>query len=197
MMGVTFALGFWQLSRAEQKQKLSQMQHSVQPIKLSGQWAQQQTLYVDNRQMNGKQGFFVVTPLVMSSTDYVLVERGWIPRDFMNRKNLQPIQTPVTSVTLDVRQLPDPVPSAVFAKEPVVEYPIVQFVDLQYFVKALPDKVYKGMVQQLGAASEGLKRDWHEPASGVEKHYGYAFQWFAMCATILGLYFWFQWLKPK
>ena len=34
-------------------------------------------------------------------------------------------------------------------------------------------------------------------ALGVEKHYGYAFQWFAMSALVLGLYLWFQWLRPR
>jgi surfeit locus 1 family protein len=197
MAGLMFSLGIWQLDRAAQKQKLSQERHSALPIRLSGQWAAQQTLYVDNRQMNGKQGFFVVTPLVTSSAEYVLVERGWIPRDFMDRKKLQSIQTPATAVAIDVRQLADPVLPAVFAKEMTIEYPIVQFVDLGYMAKVLPDKVYKGMVRQLGDASEGLKRDWYEPASGVEKHYGYALQWFAMSATVLGLYLWFQWIKPK
>jgi surfeit locus 1 family protein len=197
MVGLTFSLGLWQLERAAQKEKLSQERHNAQPIRLSGQWAAPQTLYVDNRQMNAKQGFFVVTPLITSSTEYVLVERGWIPRDFMDRKKLTPIETPSGAVTIDARHMPDPTPPAVFAKEAASEHPIVASIDLAALGKAMPDKVYKGMMQQVGAASEGLKRDWYEPASGVEKHYGYAFQWFAMCAVLAGLYLWFQWIKPK
>ena len=147
--------------------------------------------------MNAKQGFFVVTPLLTSSHEYVLVERGWIPRDFMNRKNLALIDTPAGTVTIDARHMPDPTPPAVFGKEAASEHPIVASIDLTTLGKALPNKAYKGMVQQVGGASEGLVRNWYEPASGVEKHYGYAFQWFAMCATVLGLYLWFQWIKPK
>jgi len=197
MAGLMFSLGIWQLDRAAQKEKLSQERHSVGPIRLSGQWAAQQTLYVDNRQMNAKQGFFVVTPLITSSTEYVLVERGWIPRDFMDRKKLAPIATPPGAVTIDARQMPDPTPPAVFAKEAASEHPIVASINLSDLGKVMPDKAYKGMMQQVGSASEGLKRDWYEPASGVEKHYGYALQWFAMSATVLGLYLWFQWIKPK
>ena len=52
-------------------------------------------------------------------------------------------------------------------------------------------------VQQTGAASEGLLRDWTEPGSGVEKHYGYAFQWFALSALIAILYVWFQFIAPR
>ena len=43
-------------------------------------------------------------------------------------------------------------------------------------------------------ASEGLQRDWDAPDTGVDKHHGYAFQWFALCALLVGLYAWFQWV---
>jgi surfeit locus 1 family protein len=47
-------------------------------------------------------------------------------------------------------------------------------------------------VVQLGDASEGLLRDWPVVSSGVDKHYGYAFQWFGLCGLIALLYVWFQ-----
>jgi surfeit locus 1 family protein len=31
----------------------------------------------------------------------------------------------------------------------------------------------------------------------VHKHYGYAVQWFLLCALIAGLYAWFQILRPR
>jgi cytochrome oxidase assembly protein ShyY1 len=52
-------------------------------------------------------------------------------------------------------------------------------------------------VQQAGPASEGLLRDWTQPGSGVETHYGYAFQWFALSALIAILYVWFQFVAPR
>jgi surfeit locus 1 family protein len=45
-------------------------------------------------------------------------------------------------------------------------------------------------------AADGLHRHWPPPAVDVHKHYGYAFQWFALAALILGLYVWFQVLAP-
>jgi hypothetical protein len=48
-------------------------------------------------------------------------------------------------------------------------------------------------VQQTGPASEGLLRDWPEASSGVDKNYGYAFQWFRTVASLIAiLYVWFQ-----
>ncbi len=199
MCGVTARLGVWQLDRAAQKETYSQARAHAQPSQLTGQWDRMHTVYVDNRQMtiggHTRQGFFVVTPLFISDQDYVLVERGWMARDFMDRKHLQAVQTPAGDVVIAARRVADPAPPAVFATEANAEYPIVQFVDVSAFAKALPDKAYKGMVQQIGEPSEGLQRNWYEPASGAEKNYGYAFQWFALCALVLVLYVWFQWIK--
>jgi cytochrome oxidase assembly protein ShyY1 len=51
-------------------------------------------------------------------------------------------------------------------------------------------------LQQTGETSEGLQRDWPAPALGVEKHYGYAFQWFGLSALVVFLYVWFQLIAP-
>ena len=52
-------------------------------------------------------------------------------------------------------------------------------------------------VRQTGAPSEGLLRDWPEVASGAEKNYGYAFQWWALSVLIAILYAWFQFIAPR
>ncbi len=210
MVALTFSLGLWQLDRAAQKEKLSQERRMAQPISVNGRWLAEQTLYLDNRQMNAKQGFFVVTPLVTSDETYILVERGWIARNFIDRKRLEPIQTLTGDVTITGRQLADPIPPAVIADNAATEKPIVQYLDLKAIDTVIngsrpqnaPKLVYKGLIQEISVnvptqvpAKDGLQRDWYEPASGVEKHYGYAFQWFALCALLIGLYIWFQWIK--
>ena len=80
-------LGFWQLDRAAQKEALqSAMEQQAnkpplalnmflnlndvnevlhQRVLLSGSWIAQSTVYLDNRQMDGKVGFFVLTPLLL------------------------------------------------------------------------------------------------------------------------------------
>jgi surfeit locus 1 family protein len=67
-----------------------------------------------------------------------------------------------------------------------------QNIDLAAFSAEAGLPLLSVSVQQLGAASEGLLREWPQVASGVEKHYGYAFQWFALGALISILYVWFQ-----
>jgi surfeit locus 1 family protein len=50
------------------------------------------------------------------------------------------------------------------------------------------------IVQEDGSSTppDGLRRDWPAPAVDVQRHYGYAVQWFAMAVLILGLYVRFQ-----
>jgi surfeit locus 1 family protein len=52
-------------------------------------------------------------------------------------------------------------------------------------------------VLQTGEASQGLQRDWPEPAAGTGKHYGYAFQWFGLSSLLGVLYVWFQFIAPR
>jgi surfeit locus 1 family protein len=47
------------------------------------------------------------------------------------------------------------------------------------------------------AGSDGLARDWPAADTGVAKHHGYAFQWFALSALLVILYVWFQLIAPR
>jgi hypothetical protein len=46
----------------------------------------------------------------------------------------------------------------------------------------LPLRRWRGAGRRRHAAADGLLRQWPEPAADVHKHYGYAFQWFALSA---------------
>ena len=81
----TVYLGLWQLSRADQKNAIraSMVQREAgnqitsdtlaaapdkaalhfQPAALAGEWLADRTIFLDNRQMRGRVGFYVVTPL--------------------------------------------------------------------------------------------------------------------------------------
>jgi surfeit locus 1 family protein len=49
---------------------------------------------------------------------------------------------------------------------------------------------------QEGEAS-GLLREWPVPATGLHRHQGYAFQWFALSGLSVVLYLWFQVIRPR
>ena len=46
-------------------------------------------------------------------------------------------------------------------------------------------------------AGDGLERNWSPPATDVQMHYGYAFQWFAIGAGIVFLYVRFRIVRPR
>ena len=169
---------------------------------LRGTWLPQYTVYLDNRQMRGQPGFYVVTPLQLeNSQDVVLVQRGWLPRNFLDRTQLPPLDTPTGVVALEGRVARPPsklfefaaVQSPTGAGKPAQRSShIRQNLDLADFRAETQLPLRDVSVLQTGDASEGLLRDWPEVASGVEKHYGYAFQWFGLAGLITLLYVWFQ-----
>lgn len=214
----TCALGFWQLGRAAQKQALqaaiqSQTSQGVldnaallalsdSPLAvhrqavLRGVWRADKTVFLDNRPMRDKTGFFVVTPLVLEGSGRaVLVQRGWVQRNFTDRTQLPSIVTPTGPVSVSGRMAP--APSRLYVLGSGESGVIRQNIDVGAFAIETGLPLMALSLLQTGTASEGLQRDWALPNTGVEKHYGYAFQWFAMCALVIGLYVWFQVLAPR
>ena len=46
------------------------------------------------------------------------------------------------------------------------------------------DSVARFVVQQTNDTGDGLRRVWPRPDAGVDKHRGYAFQWYSLAALI-------------
>ena len=219
-MAVTFSLGRWQLSRAAYKEALHAaiVLREQQPplsgqtlagplsaaqidellhrqITLRGAWLPERTVYLDNRQMNGRQGFDVLTPLRLAGTDaVVLVQRGWAPRNFTDRTALPQVDTPGGEVEVTGRIAPSP--PRLYSLGEEGGGVIRQNLDLNAFRIETGLPLANVTVLQTGSPSQGLSRDWPEPTAGVEKHYGYAFQWFGLCTLIGLLFLGFQVVKP-
>ncbi len=215
-VGVTLFLGRWQLSRAAEKERF---QASVelrghQPVLLGsallegsngdalihrhievrGHWLADKTVFLDNRQMNSKPGFYVLTPLQLEGhAEVVLVQRGWVARNFIDRAALPLIENPVGVVTVAGRIAPPP--AKLYEMGETQGGAIRQNLDWAQFKTETNLKLLQLSIQQQGAPSEGLLREWPQPANGIDKHYGYAFQWFCLSALITLLYVWFQLVK--
>ena len=208
-MALTGSLGRWQLARAAEKQAMQAAEQAAErlpdadvgallaasspaqaaalmhrSIALRGRWLAERTVYLENRVMDQKAGFYVLTPLQLDAQgSVVLVARGWAP-----------VQTPASEVELRGR-LVDHVPSffALGAESPG---PIRQNIDLQAYARESGLPLAALMVQQDGPPSDGLTRDWPSPTSGADKNFSYAFQWFSLCALMGGLFLWFQVVRP-
>ena len=215
--GLTFSLGQWQLRRAAQKEHLQAAISSKntlpaldsralaaikkiaiemhRPVSVQGVWQPAQTVYLDNRPMNGRPGFWVLTPLALEgSGQMILVQRGWVPRNFNDRARLPEVVTPPGLVTVAGRIAPPP--SKLYEFKGVDTGRIRQNLDLGAFRVESGLPLLDASVLQTGAPSEGLLREWAAPNLGVDKHYGYALQWFGLCSLVVGLYGWFQLMVP-
>ncbi|MBC5785283.1 SURF1 family protein [Ramlibacter sp. USB13] len=217
-IAVTASLGFWQWGRGQER---TAMQEAIEarersapvpvqelvagadagallhrPVVLRGEWIADRTVFLDNRQMNAVPGFYVVTPLRVEGTQaVVLVQRGWVQRDFEQRARLPAVQTPAGTVEVRGRLAPPPAKLYAFATEE--KGPIRQNLDLAAFRAETGLPLLPVSVQQVGAPSEGLLRQWPAVGSGAGKNFGYAFQWWAMAALIAILYVWFQLVVPR
>jgi surfeit locus 1 family protein len=217
-MAVTARLGFWQLDRAGQKLALqaqidaranlpvwqtSDVRSLTAPeeglhrqVELTGYWVKHATVYLDNRQMNGRVGFFVLTPLRLSGSERaVLVQRGWAPRDFQDRGRVPEVPTPEDEIRIGGRLAPPPGRLYELGEAPAGV--IRQNIDLAAFAQESGLALLPLSVVQSNDAPDGLLRDWPAFDVGVQKHHGYAFQWFGLCALAGFLYLWFQFISPR
>lgn len=137
-VALTSSLGFWQLRRADDKQRLhdtialreqmpplgnaqwpcdertwheAEQRHAV----LQGHWLHQHTLFLDNRAMQSRAGLVVVTPLQLDPPPgpscpgrVVLVQRGWVPRDPYDRTKVPTFPHTPERVSVPVRLAPAP-----------------------------------------------------------------------------------------
>lgn len=219
VVAVTVSLGNWQMRRADEKVALQQARQAAERaaptvvsaaalepstvdgrrVTATGRWVPQRTVFLDNRTHAGRAGFYVFTPLRLEGDPamHVLVLRGWVARDPLERTRLPAVPTPEQPVRIEglaqarfentlqlgnaasVREGPD---GRIWQMLTVPDFAAWSQLPMQPYV----------VRQTAGSAVEdGLLRDWAQPGSGVDKHRAYAAQWYAMAAAtvLLWLYF--------
>ena len=208
LVALGIALGNWQMRRADEKLAVAARmaeRSAAAPIafggggghghatgieyrrvQVTGEWVTDWPLFLDNRPQDGRAGFYLAMPFkIAGSGAHVLVLRGWLPRDPREYTRLPSFATPGGTVTIEgiatasagnVMQLGTP-----GALKPGA---IVQNLTVGEVARATGLRLQPFFVQQTGPGTPGdpLVRDWPAPASGVDKHHGYAFQWYALAA---------------
>lgn len=153
-------------------------------VRVRGSFDPDHTILLDNRTRGGIAGFHVLAPMRVDGTDAsVLVLRGWIAADPRDRMKLPAPVTPNGVVEVEglaLRELQQPL---VLGREAGTEPArLWQRFDPARFERWAGTQVAPLLVRQTvePAFVDGLARDWNQPGVGVDRHRGYALQWFTM-----------------
>jgi surfeit locus 1 family protein len=208
---LALSLGNWQLRRAQEKLALQASwdlaeqrspqavtaadiaavgRHLPSRVRMSGRFIHEHEVWLDNRQMDGQAGFFLITPLRLVDGAVVLVNRGFVRRDPHERTRLAPVDRTPEYVNVEGIAVAEP-PRVLQLGEnaPAIKgKPVIwQNFDFEKFEGGSGLRVGRWVVQQTNSGNDGLLRNWPRLSAGVDMHRGYALQWFALAALIVAL----------
>jgi surfeit locus 1 family protein len=205
------SLGNWQMGKARSKESRQAMldARSGEPavqmpatavdaeslryrrVSLAGRYEPERQFLLDNRVHRERAGYHVLTPLRLAGSDMrVLVNRGWVPAPADHSRRPE-IATPQEEVRLTGVAV---VPGAKFftlAPEPAGGpwQPVWQNLDLARY-RASVDFPVQPLVVQMDADSPGggFVREWPRADERIERHLGYAWQWYGFAATLVAIW---------
>lgn len=210
-IALTLSLSNWQINRAHEKEERAARLAALgkdAPVSLGvaevgaadlewrrvtaqGRFEPRYGVLVDNRIRRGVAGYHVLMPLEVGKADdgiarYVLVNRGWVAGN-PDRTRLPEVRTPTEAVQVAGLAV---VPSRRFLELSggTTDGRVWQNLTIERYRAAFPIAVQPVVIQQDSPLDDGLVREWDAPDLGVDKHYGYAFQWFALAMTIFVFY---------
>ncbi|MBU3620120.1 SURF1 family protein [Polynucleobacter sp. CS-Odin-A6] len=220
VIGIGCSAGIWQLNRAEQKIRLGESLAiklampilnanttdlslelaTERRITVRGRFLVEEAVWLENRPRpipegianSAQAGFYLMMPLLLEDQKKVLwINRGWAPRNNLNRVELPPISTPESAVVIDGVGFSHPGKVYELGQQAeVMSKPrIEQNFDLSKETKLHSWNQLPFIVRESSSnKSDGLVRNWPLPTNGVDRHYAYAFQWFALALS--GFLFW-------
>lgn len=210
LLPLLVALGIWQMGRAEQKQALLDLYQGradAAPVVLDGGQADLAALrfrramvtgrfddanqiLLDNRIHRGRAGYEVITPLRIAGSGIgVLVNRGWVPLG-ASRAQLPEAPAPAGRVTLHGVLAAPPAQGLDVGRRvaPDAAWPALLSIDTVWLEQRLGYRLLPYVVLLDPQESGGFVREWKLFDFGPERHWGYAFQWFALAAALVIIY---------
>ena len=159
-----------------------------QPVSFSGEWLPQGTLYVADRRLDGRRGYWVMTP-VLHGDSAMPVVRGWSERP----------QAPAPSGSVQVRGWLQP-SEGTHAPDDDPHDDVIPEMRIASVVEHVDADLYSGFVvaQSAGSGTDGLEP---VPPAAVPKVSGtthlrnllYAFQWWIFGG--FAVYIWVRWCR--
>ncbi|MDC0407521.1 SURF1 family protein [Candidatus Thioglobus sp.] len=207
LITLTFAglvsLGLWQLDRADEKRaiedaivlaqsspaKLLKLENinskEHYKVLLNGYFDSDKQFIYDNQIVNSNAGYYVLTPFVLNKDSAILVNRGFVPW-YGKRDKLIDIVIDSHPRTIEVGLIKPQKRIQLTTQDINTSFPIlIQSLDLDQF-SLLSGYQFVPMLAQLDVnASNGFFRQWKPFYGSVDKHLGYALQWFLMAFVLL------------
>lgn len=213
LLPVLVSLGFWQLSRAQEKltiqraflergsaapvalgpELLDPSQHQFRRAEGRGVFEPQFQILLDNRVHRGRAGYYVLTPLRVDGSDTrILVNRGWIAWGD-DRQRLPEIETPTSRLRVTGRLTRPHETYFTLQDESALTgvRTVWQNLDLERYRRVVGVPM-QPLVLQLDAGDlqlGGFVREWPTYQDAwIDRHRGYAFQWFSLAAALVIIY---------
>lgn len=203
---ILLALGFWQLERADEKTRLQahydtrEQQGPVtieelfdlddlryQPVRLTGEFIHQHTVYLDNRIHNQRFGYEVITLFKLRNSDYsVFVNRGWVPGD-RSRRTLPTIEKLDGMVDLVGEvHVPQSEMLTLGSERSSAAWPrVMQTIKVSELAAEFSSPLFPYTVRLAKDSPGSFEENWVVVNLSPEKHTGYAVQWFAMSIALV------------
>jgi surfeit locus 1 family protein len=198
------SLGFWQLDRADEKRAIEDQifransgdvelidsaeflkDKEYYHVRLQGSYIGDRQFIYDNQIVDQISGYYVLTPFILKGdSKSVLINRGFIPWNGRRDKLADiDIREKLTEVKV---QISKPVKRMELkVSETTGDFPIlIQALDLDE-MSAIASLDLGSVVGLLSPESEnGFVRQWEPYTGSIERHIGYAIQWFLMALVL-------------
>jgi len=198
------SLGFWQLDRADEKRAIEDQIASANSgdvefvtsveflkdkeyyhVRLQGLYIDDKQFIYDNQIVDQISGYYVLTPLVLKGdSKAVLINRGFIPwsgrRDKLANIDIGEKLTEVkVQISIPVKRM------ELKVSETTGDFPVlIQAFDLDE-MSTIASLDFASVVGLLNPESEnGFVRQWEPYTGSIERHIGYAIQWFLMAFVL-------------
>jgi surfeit locus 1 family protein len=202
-------LGLWQWQRGEQREAAAARFASganqvlelggadstgvplYQRVSVAGELDGAHQFLLDNRTLEGRAGYEVLTPLSRAGAVALLVDRGWVPFPG-SRARLPDVTLTVSGpvrLTGRIAALPSPgLASGRAAPAPGSSWPkVASYPDMTQLAAALGAPLSPRILLLDPASPFGYVRAWQPPGLPPLRHFAYAIQWwsFALLTLIL------------
>ena len=203
-LALLISLGFWQLDRADEKRAIEDQIASANSddveivasteflkekeyyhVRLQGSYIDDKQFIYDNQIVDQISGYYVLTPLVLKGdSKAVLINRGFIPWNGRRDKLADiDIADKLTEVKV---QISKPVKRMELeASELTGDFPVlIQALDLDE-ISTIASLDFASVIGLLSPESDnGFVRQWEPYTGSIERHIGYAIQWFLMALVL-------------